>query len=118
MTAKSWFRNLIDNAIKHHNRDDGRVELSNRSLGAFVEFTVADDGPGIARTFHERIFEVFQTLQPQDEVEGSGMGLPIVKKIVEKYGGRIGVESSEANGAAFRFTWPKKMTPRQMTNQK
>jgi len=103
------FRNLIDNAVRHHDRDDGRVEVSSRYVGAFVEFTVADDGPGIVPQFHERIFEMFQTLQPRDEVEGSGMGLAVVKKIIEAYGGSIHVESSEPEGATFRFRWPIEM---------
>jgi light-regulated signal transduction histidine kinase (bacteriophytochrome) len=104
-------QNLIDNAIRHHDRGDGRVEISSRSSGDFVEFTVADDGPGIAHQFHERIFEMFKTLHSRDEVEGSGMGLAVVKKLIEAYGGSIRVESSPPNGATFRFTWPTEITP-------
>ena len=69
--------------------------------------SVSDDGPGIALEFHERIFQVFQTLKPRDEVEGSGMGLAIVKKIIEGRNGRITVTSAPGQGASFRFTWPK-----------
>ncbi len=72
-----------------------------------MEFSVADDGPGIAPGFHERIFELFQTLKPRDQVEGSGMGLAIVKKTVESMGGSISVDSAAGAGAVFRFTWPK-----------
>ncbi|MEZ4615946.1 MAG: ATP-binding protein [Caldilineaceae bacterium] len=69
---------------------------------------VEDDGPGIDSAFHERIFQIFQTLQPRDEVEGSGMGLAVVKKAVESMGGIIRVESIwEGAGATFRFTWPQ-----------
>jgi PAS domain S-box-containing protein len=100
-------RNLMGNAIKHHNRADGSIYVSARDLEDWVEFCVRDDGPGIAPNFHERIFELFQTLQPRDQVEGSGMGLAIVKKTVESMGGAIRVDSAAGQGAAFYFTWPK-----------
>jgi signal transduction histidine kinase len=100
-------RNLLGNAIKHHNRTDGVIQVSAVEQGAWVEFRVADDGPGIAANFHERIFELFQTLQPRDRVEGSGMGLAIVKKTVESMGGAIHIESAPGTGSIFRFTWPK-----------
>ena len=103
------FRNLIGNAIKHHERESGRVEVSCRDAGALVEFSVADDGPGIAPEFHEHIFQMFQTLRPRDEVEGSGIGLALIKRIVEEFGGSINVESSPAGGTIFRFTWPKQI---------
>ena len=98
--------NLIVNAVKHHDRPDGRVDVSAREDGAMVEFTVADDGPGVAPQFHERIFVMFQTLKPRDQVEGMGMGLALVKKTVENHGGRVWVESQGVGGARFRFTWP------------
>jgi signal transduction histidine kinase len=102
-------RNLIANGLKHHDRDAGSVVVSARDIGDRVEFRVEDDGPGIERQFHERIFEMFATLRPRDEVEGSGMGLAIVKKSVEGNGGTIQVESSPpARGSAFVFTWEKK----------
>ncbi len=100
-------RNLLGNAIKHHNRPDGCIRVTAKEMGEMVEFSVTDDGPGIAPNFHERIFELFQTLQPRDSVEGSGMGLAIVKKTVESMGGAISVESVVGQGATFRFTWPK-----------
>ena len=100
-------RNLINNAIKHHDRADGHVHIVAEEHDDFVEFCVIDDGPGIHPQYHERIFELFQTLKPRDQVEGSGMGLAIVKKTVENYGGSITVESTEGEGATFRFTWPK-----------
>lgn len=101
------FRNLIGNAIKHHdNPAQGCVRITATLDDAFVEFSVADNGPGIDPAFHERIFEIFQTLRPRDQVEGSGMGLTIVKKHVEIRGGSIWVESAVGQGATFRFTWP------------
>ena len=102
-------RNLIDNAIKHHTRREGRVSITAQDCGEYIEFSVIDDGPGIAEQYHTRIFEIFQTLKPRDQVEGSGMGLAMVKKIVESQAGAIRVESSEGHGAAFRFTWPKQL---------
>ncbi|RZK11591.1 MAG: hypothetical protein EOO56_28845, partial [Hymenobacter sp.] len=64
-------------------------------------------GPGIAPEYHERIFIIFQTLVERDALESTGVGLAIVKKIVERQGGRIWVESAEGEGATFFFTWPK-----------
>jgi len=103
-------RNLIGNAIKHHDGPGGRVEITARDVGDAVEFRVQDDGPGIPLEFHERIFQMFQTLKSRDEVEGSGLGLAIVKKIVEGLGGSIHVESlSEPRRTVFAFTWPKEI---------
>ncbi len=99
-------RNLIGNAIKHHRRPDGHVWVSARPGDGVVEFHVCDDGPGIAPEYHERIFELFQTLQPRDQLEASGMGLAIVKKTVESVGGHVSVRSTEGNGTCFLFTWP------------
>ncbi len=99
-------RNLIGNAIKHHERTDGVIEVRIQPLGEQLQFAVQDDGPGIGPQFHERIFELFQTLQPRDRVEGSGMGLAIVKKLIESRGGQITVESTPGRGAIFSFTWP------------
>lgn len=101
------FRNLIGNAIKHHQRPDGTIIIGAMDGEQQVTFTVSDDGPGIDPEFHERIFGMFQTLRPRDQVEGSGIGLAIVKKIVESLGGKIAVESTGGQGATFRFTWPK-----------
>jgi signal transduction histidine kinase len=95
--------------MHHHRPQEGSVTVSASPLedGEWFEFCVADDGPGIAPQFHERIFEVFQTLRPRDEMEASGMGLAIAKKTVEHAGGRIWVESHAGQGAAFYFTWPR-----------
>jgi two-component system, LuxR family, sensor kinase FixL len=100
-------RNLISNAVKHHDRPDGRVEISAVDHGDHVEFIIQDDGPGIAQDYQEQIFRMFTTLKPRDSVEGSGMGLALVKKIVEGRGGTIRLESAEGRGATFRFTWPR-----------
>jgi PAS domain S-box-containing protein len=99
-------RNLINNAIKHHPTGHGQVHVSARDAGDMVEFAVADDGAGIPAEFAEKVFQMFQTLKPRDEVEGSGMGLAIVKRIVEWQGGRIWFEPGPGGrGTVFRFTW-------------
>lgn len=101
------FRNLLSNAIKHHDRDTGRIMVSAAERGGIIEFSVEDDGPGIADEYQERVFGLFQTLRPRDQVEGSGMGLALVKKLVEARGGRVRLASSPpARGATFTFTWP------------
>ncbi len=103
--------NLVGNAVKHTLADrpagPGRVAVCCRDAGERWEFAVADDGPGIAPRFHERVFTIFQTLRPRDEVEGAGVGLALVKKIVERRGGAVWIDSAEGRGATFRFTWPK-----------
>ncbi|MGB7085816.1 MAG: PAS domain S-box protein [Phormidesmis sp.] len=104
------FANLITNAIKHHNRAEGQVEISVRDVGEFYEFAVADDGPGIEPIYHEKIFTIFQTLKARDELEGTGIGLSLVQKAVAVEGGTITVESEIGKGSVFRFTWPKEQS--------
>ncbi len=101
------FSNLISNSIKHHHRSDGQVTISVQDLGQFYEFAVADDGRGIAPQYHEKVFSIFQTLEARDKVENTGIGLAIVKKIVEGQGGRVRIESQAGQGATFLFTWQK-----------
>jgi signal transduction histidine kinase len=103
------FRNLIGNAIKHHDSESGTIEItSSQDAEGLVTFSVSDDGPGIEQQFHEKIFAMFKTLKPRDEVEGSGMGLAIVKRIIETNGGTIRVESTVGEGSTFHFTWPNR----------
>lgn len=100
-------RNLFSNAIKHHDKDEGLIRLTYRELkNDYFEFSVCDDGPGIPEQYQQRIFGMFQTLKPRDELEGSGMGLALIKKIVENYNGEIRVHSV-GRGTCFIFTWPK-----------
>ena len=100
-------RNLFSNAIKHHDKNEGVITVSAKILDKdYFEFSVSDDGPGIPEKFHQRVFGMFQTLKPRDELEGSGMGLALIKKIVESYGGYITLESS-GRGARFSFSWPQ-----------
>ncbi|RKH73696.1 PAS domain-containing sensor histidine kinase [Corallococcus aberystwythensis] len=103
------FLNLIGNAIKFTrlHRPDPRIQVTWRDAGEQYEFTVADNGAGIAPEFHERIWGIFQTLESRDKVEGTGIGLSVVRKIVETRGGRAWVDSVQGEGATFHFTWPK-----------
>ena len=107
MPLRQVFANLISNGIKHHDRDDGQIQISVQDQGDWVEFAVADDGPGIDPEYHHKIFAIFQTLQARDTRENTGVGLAIVKKTVETEGGSIRVDSAEGAGATFYFTWPK-----------
>ncbi len=97
--------NLISNAVKHHDRPDGTLEIGVRDLGRFYEFWVQDDGPGIPSEHHDRIFEIFHTLKSSKE--STGIGLSIVKKIVEAEGGTLHVSSETDAGSKFSFTWLK-----------
>lgn len=99
--------NLISNAVKHHDKETGRITVDVEDKGTQYVFSVRDDGPGIEPQYHQRIFDMFQTLKPRDEREGSGMGLAIVRKILTNFGCTITVESQTGQGAVFRFTWPK-----------
>lgn len=102
------FMNLIGNALKFARayRPDAEVSVTHADVDGGVEFAISDNGPGIPPQFHERIWGMFQTLASRDTVEGSGIGLSIVKKIVEARGGHVSVESQPGHGATFRFTWP------------
>lgn len=101
------FFNLIDNAIKHHHQIAGKIRISVEEGNECYQFSVTDDGPGITPMFHERIFTLFQTLQPRDVKETTGIGLAVAKKIVETEGGKIWLESQDGQGSTFFFTWPK-----------
>jgi PAS domain S-box-containing protein len=99
--------NLINNAIKHHDRERGMVTVSVESGGPRLRFSVIDDGPGIPQAYREAVFEMFKTLKPRDEVEGSGMGLALVRKIVGRLGGKCGIEELSGRGAQVWFDWPR-----------
>jgi len=101
------FQNLLGNAIKFMDKPVGQVQVACVADGGFWRFSVSDNGPGIDAKYFDRIFRLFQTLTPRDEFESTGVGLAIVKKIVEMYGGRIWVESEVGQGATFFFTVPQ-----------
>jgi PAS domain S-box-containing protein len=104
------FRNLIGNAIKHHPGPTGTIRISCEESDDSYQFAVADDGAGIPMEFSERVFQMFQTLKPRDEVEGSGMGLAIVSRITEWQGGRVWfTPGPDGRGTVFRFLWNRSM---------
>jgi len=115
MPLQRIFSNLINNAAKHHDKGTGIITVGVREEANDYIFFVRDDGPGIAPAYHEKIFEMFQTLQPRDRVEGSGMGLAIVRKLLAAHGRFIKVESGrtdagDGHGTTFSFNWPIKQT--------
>ena len=101
------FQNLVTNAVKYMDKPEGIIRINCAEEDGFWKFSVADNGPGIEEIYFEKIFQIFQTLLPRDKCEGSGVGLAIVKKIVEKYGGSVWVESKPGEGSIFFFTLPK-----------
>lgn len=102
------FSNLISNAVKYSKKDVRPViELGCSDKGDFYEFYVRDNGIGIEKQYHEKVFQIFQRLHAKDEYEGTGAGLTIVKKIVENHGGKIWVDSEPGKGTTFYFTLPK-----------
>jgi len=101
------FQNLLSNAVKYMDKPQGRIRIGCVEEDGFWKFSVADNGPGIEEKHFERVFRIFQTLSPRDEFESTGVGLTIVKKIVESYGGNIWIESRLKEGSTFFFTLPK-----------
>jgi signal transduction histidine kinase len=101
------FANLISNAYKYHHTGKGNIWVDVQQAEQHYTFSVRDDGPGIPRQHHEKVFELFQRLiRDTSKTKGSGIGLATVKKIVEDKGGRIWIESEAGKGTAFFFTWP------------
>jgi len=101
------FHQLIGNAVKYMDKSHGRIEIGCTQEQHVWKITVTDNGPGIEEKYFEKIFQMFQTLAPRDECESTGIGLAIVKKIVELHGGSIGVESRLGKGTTFFFTLPR-----------
>jgi signal transduction histidine kinase len=100
-------RNLLANAVRHHDRPAGAVRLAADLRPDGLELRVSDDGPGIAPAYHERIFAPFRSLKPKGEGSGTGMGLAIVRRVVERHGGTVAVESAPPRrGATFRVVFP------------
>ena len=100
------FQNLIGNAIKYRGEQPPEVHVHADRVGGAWQVSVSDNGLGIDPTYHQKVFEVFQRLHSYERVPGTGMGLSICKKIVERHGGRIWVESEPGRGSTFRFTIP------------
>ncbi len=101
------FQNLISNAIKYMDKPQGHLRITYQDMDTEWQFNISDNGPGIEPRHFERIFEMFSTLQSKDAYESTGVGLAVVKKIVESSGGRIWVQSQLNQGSTFSFTLPK-----------
>ncbi len=99
--------NLVGNGIKHHYSEAGSMQISIADCGDCYEFAIADDGAGIPLEHHDRIFTIFQAVNPQNRSDSTGIGLAIVKKIIESQGGRIWLDTDVKQGTRFCFTWPK-----------
>ncbi len=101
------FQNLLSNAVKYMDKPEGQVKVGCVEENGFWKFSVADNGPGIEETYFKKIFRMFQTLSPRDKTESTGIGLSVVKKIVEMHSGRVWVESEVGKGSTFFFTLPR-----------
>lgn len=106
-------RNLISNAIQHHDHEQGQIRIEAEARGNGLRWRVIDDGPGIEERFQERIFRLFETLEPRDTTGSTGMGLAVVKRLIERHGGSIRVQSpvADGRGTCFEFDWGGPGTP-------
>jgi PAS domain S-box-containing protein len=109
------FHNLLNNAVKHMDKEKGQIKVGCLEEEGFWKFSVADNGPGIEHKYFKKIFKIFQTLSPPDETESTGIGLSVAQKIVKLNGGRIWVESNPGEGSTFFFTLPKSGVPREVS---
>ena len=101
------FQNLIDNAIKYNDKESGIIEICCIEQKDDWTISISDNGPGIAKKYQQKIFQLFQTLKPKDQSESTGVGLSLIEKIVSNWGGKIWIESEEGRGCTFFFTIPK-----------
>jgi two-component system sensor histidine kinase/response regulator len=101
------FQNLISNSIKYNTKENATIKIDYQDYPTYFEFSVTDNGIGIKEEHLIKIFGIFQTLLPKDKVESTGIGLTIVKKIVEQQGGEVVVTSKIGEGSCFKFTWMK-----------
>lgn len=101
------FANLLGNALKYHDKPDGYIKVYHREFSGYHQFFVEDNGPGIAQHYHQKIFGIFQTLQDRDSLESTGVGLAIVKKILDAKKEEIIISSEPGKGSVFSFTWSK-----------
>lgn len=104
------FSNLMSNSIKHNSSNSPVVTIHGTETESHYRFSISDNGPGIEKKYQDKIFIIFHTLQERDAFESTGVGLAIVKKIIDDQKGTITVKSEVGNGATFIFTWPKLKT--------
>lgn len=110
-------RNCLSNAIKHHDKDKGNINVSCIVEANDYCIIIEDDGPGIPKEMQTKIFDMFQTLQSRDDVEGSGIGLAMVKKVVQHYGGDVSVRSNGERGTEIILRWPQHHTEKTVTEK-
>jgi len=101
------FQNLLDNAVKYNDKEQGRIDVSCIEQQQYWQFCIADNGSGIDKKYQQKVFQLFQTLKPKDQSNSSGIGLSLIEKIVNNWGGKIRIESETGKGCAFIFTIPK-----------
>ena len=101
------FQNVIGNALKYRSDRPPMIRISAKEEPDYWRFAISDNGIGIDHSFAEKIFVIFQRLHNKSEYSGTGIGLAICKKIVERHGGRIGVDSEQRTGSTFYFTISK-----------
>jgi light-regulated signal transduction histidine kinase (bacteriophytochrome) len=106
------FQNLIGNAIKFHGEQPPQIHVSAERVEDAWQFSVRDNGIGIEQEYTERIFIIFQRLHRRADYPGTGIGLAICRKIVERHGGRLWIESEPGQGSIFYFTLPDRAVPR------
>jgi len=104
---------LIENSIQHHdNKKEIRISIRVKEMENRYEITVKDNGPGIERRYYKKVFTIFQTLQARDKKESNGVGMALVKKILDIYGGDISIKQAEEGGTSVVITWPKTFATR------
>jgi len=111
------FQNLLSNAVNYMDKPNGQIKVGCIEQDSFWKFSIADNGPGIDEKYHKKIFKIFQTLSPRDRTDSTGIGLSIVKKIVELNAGIIWVESELGKGSTFFFTLPKSTIRREIPKE-
>lgn len=111
------FANLIGNAISHHDRKKGVIKVSGEDLGDHCELVVEDDGPGIPEEYRDKVFMMFQTLKVKDYGGDTGIGLALVKKLVEEHGGTVTLEAAQKRGSRFSFSWSKQVPDAEMNDK-
>ncbi|CUB06693.1 CHASE domain-containing sensor histidine kinase [Marinomonas fungiae] len=110
-------RNLISNSMKHHDKAKGQIKISMTVDSGRASIEVSDDGPGIPEEHQQKVFELFHTLKPRDKVEGSGLGLSLIKKILDRYGCEYSLKNNNDGGLSFFFTWPVELINKEEQNE-
>ncbi len=101
------FENLLENSIRFMDKKEGKIIIKGQDKGSMWEFSVTDNGPGIEEKYFDKVFQIFQTLDPIEDNDGTGIGLALVKKIIDKYNGKIWLRSKPEAGLSVIFTIPK-----------